>query len=65
LHAPRQALPHVYNQNGAIYLASSAAFLRTNRFFIASVMPFVMDAGASIDIDTALDWRIAECLISG
>lgn len=65
LHAPRQALPHVYNQNGAIYLASSAAFLRTNRFFIAPVMPFVMDAGASIDIDTALDWRIAECLISG
>jgi CMP-N,N'-diacetyllegionaminic acid synthase len=65
LHAPRQTLPRVYNQNGAIYLTSSAAFLRTNRFFIPPVMPFVMDAAASVDIDTALDWRIAECLISG
>ena len=65
LHAPRQTLPRVYSQNGAIYLTSSEAFLRTNRFFIPPVMPFVMDAAASIDIDTALDWRIAACLISG
>ena len=65
LHVPRQTLPRVLNQNGAIYLTSSAAFLRTNRFFIPPVMPFVMDAEASIDIDTALDWRIATCLISG
>jgi CMP-N-acetylneuraminic acid synthetase len=55
----------VYSQNGAIYLTSSEVFLRTNRFFIPPVMPFVMDAAASIDIDTALDWRIAACLISG
>lgn len=65
LHAPRQALPRVYSQNGAIYLTGSTAFLRSNSFFIPSVMPFVMDAEASIDIDTALDLRIAECLISG
>ncbi|MGA3023527.1 MAG: acylneuraminate cytidylyltransferase family protein [Bryobacteraceae bacterium] len=65
LHAPRQTLPLVYNQNGAIYLTSSSAFLRENRLFIPPVMPFVMDAVASIDIDTALDWRIAACLISG
>jgi CMP-N-acetylneuraminic acid synthetase len=65
LHAPRQALPHVYSQNGAIYLTSSAAFLRSNSFFIPPAMPFAMDAETSIDIDTALDLRIAECLISG
>jgi CMP-N-acetylneuraminic acid synthetase len=65
LHAPRQTLPRVYTQNGAIYLTSSAAFLRSNSFFIPSAMPFVMDAEASIDIDAALDLRIAECLISG
>jgi CMP-N-acetylneuraminic acid synthetase len=65
LHAPRQTLPRVYNQNGAIYLAGSHAFLRTNRFFIPPVMPFVMDPESSLDIDTALDWRIATCLTSG
>jgi CMP-N,N'-diacetyllegionaminic acid synthase len=65
LHAPRQTLPRVYTQNGAIYLTSSAAFLRLNSFFIPPVMPFVMEPEASIDIDTALDLRIAECLISG
>ena len=65
LHAPRQALPRVYSQNGAIYLTSSEAFLRSNSFFIPPAMPFAMDAETSIDIDTALDLRIAECLISG
>jgi CMP-N-acetylneuraminic acid synthetase len=65
LHAPRQTLPAVFTQNGAIYLTSSVAFLRSNSFFIPPAMPFVMDAQASIDIDTALDLRIAECLISG
>ena len=65
LHAPRQLLPRVYNQNGAIYLTRSDAFLATGRFFIPPVMPFVMEAEASVDIDTDLDWRIATCLISG
>ena len=65
LHAARQTLPRVYNQNGAIYLTSTAAFAKENRFFIPPVLPFVMTAEDSIDIDTALDWRIAECLISG
>jgi len=65
LHGPRQTLPRVLNQNGAIYLTSAEAFLRTDRFFIPPVMPFPMDAESSLDIDTALDYRIATCLTSG
>jgi len=64
LHTPRQLLPRVFNQNGAIYLTRSNAFLATGRFFIPPVMPFVMEAEASVDIDTDLDWRIAACLTS-
>jgi len=65
LHTPRQLLPRVFNQNGAIYLTRSELFLATGRFFIPPVMPFIMEAEASVDIDTDLDWRIAECLTSG
>jgi len=64
LHAPRQTLPRVYAQNGAIYLAAAADFLATGRFLVDPVMPFVMDAESSIDIDTRADLLVAEALYS-
>ena len=64
LHAPRQTLPRVYNQNGAIYLTSSAMFLETHRLLVAPVMPFVMEAGVSIDVDTRLDLAMAEAVFA-
>ncbi|MFA5149996.1 MAG: methyltransferase domain-containing protein [Candidatus Omnitrophota bacterium] len=64
LHEPRQLLPKIYRQNGAIYVMSSELFLKKKTFFVPPVLPFVMDEASSIDIDTPLDLKFAESLKS-
>jgi CMP-N,N'-diacetyllegionaminic acid synthase len=63
LHQPRQMLPKVFRQNGAIYLAESEIFLKNNSFFVPPALPFLMNQEDSIDIDTEFDFFIAESLI--
>lgn len=61
----RQQLPSVYALNGAIYYAR-AEWLMTNRTFVAAeTLAFVMPRARSVDIDTLLDWQIAEMLLMG
>lgn len=62
LEAPRQTLPAVVRPNGAIYVVSTQLFISQNTFFIEPVMPFMMSAEDSIDIDTELDLKIAEMI---
>jgi CMP-N,N'-diacetyllegionaminic acid synthase len=63
--ARRQDLPPVYALNGAIYWAR-VDWLRAQRSFVGpETIGYVMDAEASVDIDTPLDWRIAEMLLGG
>lgn len=63
LSAPRQSLPPVYRQNGAIYLLPVATFLDTGQFYVAPAFPYIMPADASIDIDTATDLMLAELIL--
>lgn len=63
LATPRQELPPVYRQNGAIYLIAAADLRRTRSFFVEPCLPFVMDAAVSVDIDTRLDFEAAEGFI--
>jgi CMP-N-acetylneuraminic acid synthetase len=64
LNKPRQQLSPAYRQNGAIYLMRSDDFrTKATGFFLAPAMPFVMSQRDSVDIDTALDFRIAEMLL--
>jgi CMP-N-acetylneuraminic acid synthetase len=61
LGTPRQELVEIYRQNGAIYIMRCHDFLyNTDDFYLPPVMPYVMSAEDSIDIDTALDLRVAE-----
>lgn len=61
----RQELPPVYTVNGALYFAR-AAWLRQTRSFIApDTVGYVMPTERSIDLDTLLDWNIAELLLQG
>lgn len=62
LHMPRQMLPQVLRQNGAIYMTESKIFLKKNTFFIPPVMPFFMSEQDSIDIDTEFDFIMAETI---
>lgn len=61
--ARRQDLPAVFAINGALYFAD-AAWLRESRSLVnRQTRAFVMARERSIDIDTPLDWRIAEMLL--
>lgn len=60
LNLPRQALPKVYAPNGALYVMASDLFLERRAFFVPPALPFVMSAEDSVDIDTPLDFALAE-----
>ena len=58
----RQDCPSVWNINGAIYIFPKNEFMKGG-FSTLSKRKFVMNALASIDIDTYSDWTIAESLL--
>ncbi len=61
--ARRQDLPPVYALNGAIYFARVDWLRDTGGFVGDGTLGYVMEPEHSIDIDTPLDWRIAEFLL--
>jgi len=60
----RQALPEVYALNGAVYVARVDWLLRTRSFLTPETAAYVMPRERSVDIDTALDFKIAEALMA-
>ena len=59
----RQSLPTYYRINGAIYLTKVTGALGTN-LYSDSGYAYVMEQAKSIDIDTELDFKMAEFLFS-
>jgi CMP-N-acetylneuraminic acid synthetase len=61
----RQELPKQFTINGAVYVAQTDR-LRAHRSFVTvGTLGYLMPAERSVDIDTPLDWRIAEMLLKG
>lgn len=59
----RQDLPQVGALNGALYFAR-ADWLKTNRGLVGpDTLAYVMPRERSVDLDTPLDWKIAELLL--
>jgi len=58
----RQDCPSVWNVNGAIYIFPMNEFMKGG-FGTLSKRKFVMNSLASIDIDSSLDWTVAESLL--
>jgi CMP-N,N'-diacetyllegionaminic acid synthase len=59
----RQDLSPAYAINGALYYAQTE-WLRANKNFLtAETLGYVMPPEKSLDIDTPLDWKIAELLL--
>jgi N-acylneuraminate cytidylyltransferase len=56
----RQDLPKVWEYNGALYLINAASLQQKNIAGFERVVKYVMDEYASHDIDTMLDWQVAE-----
>jgi len=60
----RQAVPPVYAPNGAVYCARRDWLLKTGTLVTRETLGYVMPTERSVDIDTELDLRLAECLLA-
>jgi CMP-N,N'-diacetyllegionaminic acid synthase len=56
----RQELPDIYLPNGAIYIFSVKDFMQNKKIPDQSIMPYIMPAELSVDIDNMQDWQKAE-----
>lgn len=62
-NARRQDLPPVYRPNGAVYLTRYRVVMEKEKILGPDTRAFVMDAESSLDIDTPLDFKVAELLL--
>lgn len=60
----RQDCPKVYELNGAIFIMNVSALKSQAPHMFTKVRKYEMDEMSSHDIDSELDWRVAEGLIS-
>lgn len=60
---PRQRLPAAYRENGAVYVTWRDVLLDQRSIWGSRARPYLMDAESSIDIDSILDFTIAEALL--
>lgn len=60
----RQDAPKVWEYNGAVYVINTLSLKRETLGKFKRRKMYVMDELHSLDLDTPLDWRIAELLIS-
>lgn len=58
----RQKLPVYYRLNGAIYMGKTKEFYKNKSFFGKNGRAYIMEQSDSIDIDSQLDFRVAEIL---
>ena len=62
-HASRQDLPKVYRHNGAIYITRRSILMDEGRFLGNDTLSFIMPQEKSIDINTLIDFKVAEYII--
>lgn len=63
LGAPRQQLPRMYRQNGAIFALKTQVYLDNRRFYVEPVLPYIMSDTKSFDIDKPWELKIVEVVI--
>ncbi len=59
----RQDLPTVYALNGALYYAQTDWVKNSRKLVAQETLGYVMSRLHSVDIDTPLDWKLAELLL--
>lgn len=61
---PRQKLPVYYRVNGALYIVRTEFIMHSDNLYQSGCYAYIMDEMNSIDIDTELDFAIAETIMS-
>lgn len=64
LAMPRQKLPTVVRQNGAIYIINYEDFCREKSFYAEPAIGYMMDKDSSVDIDNFSDLEKAEAILA-
>jgi CMP-N-acetylneuraminic acid synthetase len=59
----RQDLPKIYSANGAIYISTPQLIIDNHGFYSAKMAPYIMPSERSIDIDTLIDFKLAELIM--
>jgi CMP-N-acetylneuraminic acid synthetase len=59
----RQDLHKTYMPNGAIYISTPQILYKYRSFYCEKTIPYIMPAERSIDIDTEIDFMLAELLM--
>jgi len=59
----QDATPASYYYNGAIYLTHRDTLMEKKSFYGARILPYIMPPERSVDVDTALDFRLAEVMV--
>lgn len=57
---PRQKLPLAYFLDGSVFLTSTESFLKRRSFYSGEDLALVVEGDEAIDVDTPLDWALAE-----
>ena len=60
---PRQSLPEVFIRNGSIYLIKRDAFMHSKQLIGKSCLGFLMDEFESVNIDSPIDFKIADLIL--
>ena len=60
----RQGLPVYYRINGALYIGQTDFIRRQTNYYQAGTYAYIMEKGASVDIDDAQDFEWAEYLLA-
>ena len=58
----RQDCPPVYEYNGAVYVVNVSSLKKGPIYNFKKIKKYLMSENESIDLDTDLDWKIAEFL---
>ena len=59
----RQDAPAVYEYNGSVYVINVKSLKKSSMASFKKVVKYEMPDEYSIDIDTPLDWQIAELML--
>lgn len=64
LYTRRQDAPRVWQYNGAIYVISAVSLRRMPMGKFPRRIPFEMSTETSLDLDSLLDWQLAEQILN-
>lgn len=59
----RQDIPQLYKPNGSIYISNNNNIRKFRGFFGNKIVPYVMPQERSVDIDTIIDFKLAEFML--